>query len=141
MNYYLWINETHSGPWEASEILKKLIDKIIPLETLACEEGVAPPRWIKVSEIPAIRSSSFVKKQEKIRVFQSYVGNYSTCIGQIYLVIGVIGSLITAAIYHPYIGACFLLGTFATAVFFMALGEIIRILSDIRSELKNQRAP
>jgi hypothetical protein len=34
MKYYLWINETQDGPYEDWEILKKLTDKKITLETL-----------------------------------------------------------------------------------------------------------
>ena len=57
MKYYLWINEAQEGPFEDWEILKKLLDQNIHLDTLAYEEGNPKSKWIKVTEIPAIRWS------------------------------------------------------------------------------------
>lgn len=54
MKYYLWINEAQEGPFEDWEILQKVLDQNINLDTLAYEEGGSNPSWIKVSEIPAI---------------------------------------------------------------------------------------
>ena len=57
MKYYLWINEAPEGPFEDWEILKKLTVRNIALDTLAYEDGNPKSKWIKVSEIPAIRWS------------------------------------------------------------------------------------
>ena len=54
MKYYLWINEAQEGPFEDWEILKKLLDQNINLDTLAYEEGGSNANWVKVSEIPEI---------------------------------------------------------------------------------------
>lgn len=57
MKYYLWINDTQEGPFEDSEILQKLSVQSINLDTLAYEVSGSNPNWIKVSEIPEIRSA------------------------------------------------------------------------------------
>jgi hypothetical protein len=144
MKYYLWINETQEGPYEDWEILKKLTDKLISEDTLACEDGAPEPKWIKVKEIPAIRwSSNFAPKSTNptpsFGGFESSIAYFSSSFGRVYLLLGIIGSAFTLLSGEVVFGFVALFGTVAVSVFFLGLGEIIRTLHSIRDELKNQR--
>ena len=143
MKYYLWINENQEGPYEDWEILKKLTAKVIPEGTLACEDGAPEPKWIKVTEIPAIRwSSNFAPKPSpSFGGFESSIDYFSSAFGRVYLLLGIIGSIFTILTGQVVFGFVGLFGTVAVSVFFLGLGEIIRTLHSIRDELKNQRRP
>jgi hypothetical protein len=139
MKYYLWKNEQQQGPYEDFEILKMLNENVISEDTLACAEGDAETKWIKVSGITSISWSLKQRKSntQSPKYIPSKIGSYATSFGAIFMLIGVIATFFIAISGNIAASLSILLSSIAVYIFFTALGEIIRILLLILIELKN----
>jgi len=54
MNFYIWLNDTHQGPYDLNQIMIKLQDAVIDLETLCIPSDGSVEEWFPVSELPGI---------------------------------------------------------------------------------------
>jgi hypothetical protein len=54
MKFYIWLNEAHQGPYDPNQIMIKLQDGVIDLESLCIPDDGSIEEWFPVGELPGM---------------------------------------------------------------------------------------